>query len=143
MNVYYFDTYGQDDTAILGGLKWLFKKCLENNTGGIIATVQKNSLENALINLGVDKKTVTTFLKNEKLIVGKTILNLMTNRNSLSKYHEGNLLVVHPDQKLLLKISEMSNITNTLVIPWNMEECRQWLEEKNASRLIIASTLNE
>lgn len=135
MSVYYINTNGPDDIAILNGLRWLIQQCKNTEKEGIIATPQKNSLQATLVNFGLSNKSVSDFLKTEILQSGQISLRLLTPQNSIPRYHDGIVLVVHPNERILKTIDNLSNLTNILVIPWNLEECRVWLEKYNATLL--------
>lgn len=137
MDVYYLNTNGPDDTAILQGLRWLRNQCIATGKEGIIATPQKNSLTNALQNAGFEASSIRDLLRNEFVQTSQIRIRLLTTRVSFPRYHDGIVLVIHPNQKILSTIDNLSELTSALIIPWSVLEIQEWLTSKNATQIPI------
>lgn len=61
-------------------------------------------------------------------------VSLLTERKDIFN-HQGPVLAVYPNKKLLDKIDNMRGVTDVLVIPWSFQEIQYWIEAWQALEL--------
>ena len=134
MNAFYIKTSGLDEVAIKNGLAWLVRECRCKKKAGIIATLQLQSIRNVLQNMNVPTDSINAFLESKVLKIEDVDIQLMTIRKPASLYHDGIGLVIHPTPQLLQIIDKMPALDTVLVIPWLIDECQEWLDQKHSTQ---------
>lgn len=129
----YIHSEGPKTDSVKQGLGWLLnlgqnesKKSallavpVLDNLSGIIAEVLGDSAVKALKN------------GNSLNLNSIVSVSLLTERKDVPK-HQGTVLAVYPNKKLLDKIDNMREVTDVLVIPWSLQEVQYWIETWQAT----------
>ena len=140
-NTFYIDiTKKENEITIIEGVKWLLAIMDQfNHSTGLLAIPVKKLLDNrSVITTALnklDRTIVKEFLKNNKVQFSSRVeLILFTEKIRIYNF-TGPILAIFPTKKLLDKLDDLYGVTDILVIPWYMDEVREWIRTWAAREL--------
>ena len=127
---------GEYQQAIINGIAWLIQLA-ESDTSKRSALLAVPTLLNLRGDISsiIGDKAVTRFNKGQTVILNNLVeVSLLTERKNLYSWN-GPILAIYPTKKLLDKIDSLPDVTDVLVIPWNIQEVQDWIDTWAATEL--------
>ena len=135
---YYYINNNSHPQAINAGLTWLTNQSIYHIPHhGILAGVQKSTLEDALQDTELSQFHIHESIQDGEFKIGTVTFKIMTTKNNFPIDHTGSLLAIHPNLALLNQIDKMPNLTNILIIPAAPAECKSWIAAHQAQEISV------
>lgn len=132
---HYVRSEGPKPDAVKRGLVWLLELGRKENRKAALLAVPVMDNLNGVIEDVLGERAVKALKQGSSLNLESVVsVSLLTERKDVFN-HQGPVLVVYPNKKLLDKIDNMRGVTDALVIPWSFQEIQYWIETWQASEL--------
>lgn len=136
----YIRSEGPKSEAIKRGIGWLFELGhKENKKAALLAVPVLDNLSGAIEEV-LGEKAIKALKQGNGINLDSVVtISLVTERKDVFN-HQGPVLAVYPNKKLLDKIDNIRGVTDVLVIPWSLQEVQYWIDTWQATELGSSGT---
>jgi hypothetical protein len=136
----YIRTEGPKPDAVRRGLGWLLELgSKENKKSALVAVPVLDNLSGVIEEV-LGERAIKALKQGSSINLGSVVtVSLLTEHKDVFN-HQGPVLAVYPNKKLLDKIDNMRGVTDVLVIPWSFQEIVYWIETWQATELGSSGT---
>lgn len=131
----YIRSEGPKPNVVRQGLGWLLELGRKENKKSALLAVPVLDNLRGVIEEVLGERAVKALKQGSPINLDSVVtVSLLTEHKDVFN-HQGPVLAVYPNKKLLDKIDNMRGVTDVLVIPWSFQEIQYWIESWQALEL--------
>jgi len=131
---------GPKPDAVKRGLVWLLELGRKENKKSALLAVPVLDNLSGVIEEVLGERAIKALKQGSGINLDAVVtVSLVTERKDIFN-HQGPVLAVYPNKKLLDKIDNIRGVTDVLVIPWSLQEVQYWIETWQATELGSSGT---
>ena len=105
----------------------LDEECAHFGANAIVLVPGKDTLTRRTVQQGLGRPVVASLLKGQQVVLpGGGLAALRTERTFRDSFTSDIILAIYPTQRMLGQIDEAKYATAIIVVPWRMEDLREW-----------------
>lgn len=118
---------GPQAEAITRAYALLDEKCAHFGRNAIILVHKKDTLRRRTVEQGLGTDVAARLLKGQQVVLpGRGLVTLKSERTFRYSFSSDIILAIYPSQRMLGQIDEANCATAIIVLPWRMEDLREW-----------------
>lgn len=132
---HYIRSEGPKPDAVKRGLVWLLGLGRKENRKSALLAVPVMDNLSGVIEEVLGERAIKALKQGSTVNLESVVsVSLLTERKDVFN-HQGPVIAIYPNKKLLDKIDNMRGVTDVLVIPWSLQEIQYWIETWQALEL--------
>lgn len=132
---FYLREEGPKPNAVRQGFGWLLELGRKENKKSALLAVPVLDNLRGVIEEVLGERAIKALKQGNGINLDSVVtISLVTERKDVFN-HQGPVLAVYPNKKLLDKIDNIRGVTDVLVIPWSLQEVQYWIETWQAVEL--------